>query len=87
MEEGQLYFSRKQGNPQMPGFGANPNTGQVRPGRPRPRPEGMLHAEQVWAIVTYERNLSNDSTVKTPTAGTAESPDLRRRQRVSAGAP
>jgi hypothetical protein len=34
----------------------------------------MLHPEQIWAIVTYERNLSNDSTVKTPDAGTADSP-------------
>ena len=34
----------------------------------------MLTAEQVWAVITYERNLSNDSTVKEPGAGTAESP-------------
>ena len=34
----------------------------------------MLATEQVWAVMTYERNLSNDSTVKSPVAGTAESP-------------
>ena len=80
MESGQLYFSRKQGNPQMPGFGANPNTGQEEEGVPDLGPEGMLQAEQVWAIVTYERNLSNDSTVQSPVAGTAESPTFARRE-------
>ncbi len=74
MVSGQLYFSRKQGNPQMPGFGANPNTGQEEAGVPDLGPEGSLQAEQVWAIVAYERNLSNDSTVQSPVAGTAESP-------------
>jgi mono/diheme cytochrome c family protein len=68
------YFSRRQGNPQMPAFGANPNTGQADQGVPDLGPRGMLHPEQIWAIVTYERNLSNDSTVKTPDAGTADSP-------------
>ena len=74
MNQGKIYFSRKQGNPQMPAFGANPNTGQADKGVPDLGPDGMLHAEQVWAIVTYERNLSNDSTVKTPDAGTLQSP-------------
>jgi mono/diheme cytochrome c family protein len=74
MNSGDLYFSRRQGNPQMPGFGVNRNTGQSEQGVPDLGPEGMLTAEQVWAIVTYERNLSNDSTVKSPVAGTAESP-------------
>jgi hypothetical protein len=74
MVPGAGYFSRKQGNPQMPAFGANPNTGQADKGVPDLGPDGMLHAEQVWAIVTYERNLSNDSTVKTPDAGTLQSP-------------
>lgn len=74
MDEGKLYFSRKQGNPQMPGFGVNRNTGQGEMGIPDLGPQGLLAPEQVWAIVTYERNLSNDSTVKTPLAGTAESP-------------
>jgi mono/diheme cytochrome c family protein len=74
MESGALYFSRRQGNPQMPGFGANANTGQADAGIPDLGPEGMLTPAQVWAIVTYERNLSNDSTVKSPVAGTAESP-------------
>lgn len=74
MEVGQQYFSRKQGNPQMPAFGANPNTGQSEQGVPDLGEAGMLTASQVWAIITYERNLSNDSTVKSPVAGTAESP-------------
>jgi len=74
MESGKLYFSRKQGNPQMPGFGANPNTGQADKGVPDLGPEGMLTAEAVWSIVTYERNLDNASTVKSPVAGTKNSP-------------
>jgi mono/diheme cytochrome c family protein len=72
MDEGKIYFSRKQGNPQMPGFGVNRNA--ETEGSPITDPAGMLSPEQVWAIVTYERNLSNDSTVKSPVAGTAESP-------------
>lgn len=74
MDEGKLYFSRRQGNPQMPGFGVNRNTGKEAEGVPDFGPEGMLTPEEVWAIITYERNLSNDSTVKTPLAGTIESP-------------
>jgi uncharacterized protein with beta-barrel porin domain len=34
----------------------------------------MLTPAQVWAVVTWERNLSNDTTVKSPVAGTAASP-------------
>jgi cytochrome c peroxidase len=80
MNSGELYFSRRQGNPQMPGFGVNRNTGRADEGIPDLGPEGMLTPEQVWAIVTYERNLSNDSTVKSPVAGTAESPTFARAQ-------
>jgi mono/diheme cytochrome c family protein len=76
MDEGKLYFSRRQGNPQMPGFGVNRNADLEAPGVPDLGPEGQLSAEQVWAIVTYERNLSNDSTVKIPSAGTANSPSF-----------
>lgn len=74
MTPGVGFFSRRQGNPQMPGFGVNRNTGQADQGVPDLGPEGQLTAEQVWAIVTYERNLSNDSTVKSGVAGTAQSP-------------
>ncbi len=76
MDSGKLYFSRKQGNPQMPGFGVNRNTGRSDEGVPDLGKEGQLTPEQVWAIVTYERNLSNASTVKSPVAGTAESPSF-----------
>lgn len=76
MDEGRQYFSRRQGNPQMPGFGVNRNSGQADQGVPDKGPAGMLTAEQVWAIVTYERNLSNDSTVKSPVAGTTASPSF-----------
>lgn len=58
----------------MPGFGVNRNTGLADKGVPDFGPEGLLTPEEVWAVVTYERNLSNDSTVKTPLAGTIESP-------------
>ena len=74
MNSGKLYFSRKQGNPQMPGFGVNRNTGKADKGVPDKGPSGQLTAAEVWAIITYERNLSNDSTVKSPVAGTSESP-------------
>lgn len=74
MEEGKIYFSRRQGNPQMPGFGANPNAGMADQGVPDLGPEGMLTPAEVWAVITYERNLSNDTTVKSPVAGTSESP-------------
>lgn len=74
MEEGKQYFSRRQGNPQMPGFGANANTGMEAEGVPDLGPEGMLTPAEVWAIVTWERNLTNDTTVKSPVAGTSESP-------------
>jgi mono/diheme cytochrome c family protein len=74
MTPGVGYFDRRQGNPQMPGFGANRNTGQADQGVPDLGPEGQLTPEQVWAIVTYERNLSSDVTEKSPVAGTAQSP-------------
>lgn len=74
MRFGQGHFTRGQGNMQMPGFGANPNTGQEDQGVPDLGPRGVLTAEQVWAIVTFERNLSNDSTVKSQVAGTSASP-------------
>lgn len=74
MEEGKQYFSRRQGNPQMPGFGLNPNAGQSDKGVPDLGEAGMFTPAEVWAIVTYERNLSNDLTVKSPAAGTTESP-------------
>jgi mono/diheme cytochrome c family protein len=85
MDEGRQYFSRRQGNPQMPGFGVNRNTGQADAGVPDKGPAGMLAAEQVWAIITYERNLSNDSTVKSPVAGTIESPTFVNVDRPEAG--
>ena len=84
MNQGKIYFSRKQGNPQMPGFGVNRNTGQSDKGVPDLGAEGMLTADQVWAIVTYERNLSNASTVKSPIAGTPESPSFVNATRGSA---
>jgi len=74
MKPGVGYFSRKQGNPQMPAFGLNPNTGQSEQGVPDLGEASMLAPEQVWAVITYERNLSNDSTVKSPVVGTAASP-------------
>jgi mono/diheme cytochrome c family protein len=80
MKPGAGYFSRKQGNPQMPAFGANPNTGQADLGIPDKGEFGLLKAEQVWAVITYERNLSNDSTVKSPVAGTENSPTFAGQQ-------
>jgi hypothetical protein len=64
----------------MPAFGANPNTGQADLGIPDKGEFGLLKAEQVWAVITYERNLSNDSTVKSPVAGTENSPTFAGQQ-------
>ncbi|MEI7887922.1 MAG: cytochrome c [Actinomycetes bacterium] len=80
MKPGVGYFSRKQGNPQMPAFGANPNTGQADKGIPDKGAAGLLQSEQVWAVITYERNLSNDSAVKSPVAGTENSPTFAGQQ-------
>ncbi|MCB1272449.1 MAG: cytochrome c [Microthrixaceae bacterium] len=85
MEEGKQYFSRRQGNPQMPGFGLNPNSGQSDSGVPDLGEAGMFTPAEVWAIVTYERNLSNDSTDKSPAAGTVESPTFADVTRDAAG--
>ncbi|MCX6524285.1 MAG: hypothetical protein NTX58_05890, partial [Actinobacteria bacterium] len=80
MKPGVGYFSRKQGNPQMPAFGANPNTGQADKGIPDKGEFGLLKSEQVWAVITYERNLSNNSAVKSPVAGTENSPTFAGQQ-------
>ena len=69
----------------MPGFGINRNTGKEAEGVPDFGVEGMLTPEEVWAIVTYERNLSNDSTVKNSLAGTIESPTFVNVPRDTAG--
>ena len=45
MDEGKQYFSRRQGNPQMPGFGVNRNTGKEAEGVPDLGPEGMLYGD------------------------------------------
>jgi len=62
-EDGKLYGSVGLGTGKMPGFGVNANNGTTDDAR-KFGTAGMLNPEQVWAIVTYERNLS------------AERPDL-----------
>jgi mono/diheme cytochrome c family protein len=62
-EFGKSYGTSKVGSGRMPGFGTNANNGT-----PDDRrffgATGMLSAEQVWSIVTYERNLSSERAVK-----------------------
>lgn len=50
------------GSGRMPGFGVNANnglTGDIR----KFGTSGMLSPEQVWSIVTYERNLSKERAI------------------------
>ena len=55
-EYGVQYGSNSQGSGRMPGFGVNANNeGDID--RRGFGPAGMYSAEQVWAVVTYERNL------------------------------
>ena len=67
-EYGKQYGANHQGSGRMPGFGLNANEAAVNAvGEPR-QPSvdnpakgergGMYTPEEVWAIVTYERNLS-----------------------------
>jgi len=86
-EYGKLYGARQQGSGRMPGFGINPNQGDTTV--PQLGARGMLSPEEVWAIVVYERHLSQErpdlraqaaraaagstTTTTTPSAGTASS--------------
>lgn len=55
-EYGRQYGNRQQGSGRMPGFGVNPNQGDTSV--PQLGARGMLSPEEVWAIVVYERALS-----------------------------
>lgn len=61
-ETGKQYGSVGLGSGRMPGFGVNANnglTGDIR----KFGTSGMLSPEQVWSIVTYERNLSKERAI------------------------
>lgn len=58
-EFGKQYGSVGIGSGRMPGFGVNANNGATDDVR-KFGTEGMLSPEQVWSIVTYERNLSQE---------------------------
>ena len=58
-EFGKQYGSVGLGSGKMPGFGTNSNNGTVDDVR-KFGTAGMLNPEQVWSIVTYERNLSQE---------------------------
>lgn len=57
-QDGKQYGANSTGSGKMPGFGVNANNGAADDVR-QFGAEGMLSPEQVWAIVTYERNLSS----------------------------
>lgn len=57
-EYGKQYGANQQGSGRMPGFGVNPNLGD--PKVPQLGVGGMFGPEEVWAIVVYERNLSQE---------------------------
>ena len=56
-EAGVARGSAGLGTGRMPGYGANPNDGAENDRRGF-GPKGMMSPEQVWAVVTYTRNLS-----------------------------
>ncbi len=56
-EFGKVYGANSIGSGRMPGFGINANDAADDDLRGF-GPEGQLTAEQIWAIVIYERNLS-----------------------------
>ena len=58
-EFGKQYGSVTLGSGKMPGFGLNANNATTDDVR-KFGPQGMLNPEQVWSIVTYERNLSQE---------------------------
>lgn len=58
-EYGKQYGSLGLGSGKMPGFGVNANNGTPEDVR-KFGTAGMLNPEQVWSIVTYERNLSQE---------------------------
>lgn len=62
-EFGKSYGTSTLGSGRMPGFGLNASNG-LPSDRRQFGPAGMLSPEQVWAIVTYERNLSSERAVK-----------------------
>jgi hypothetical protein len=55
-KQGQIYGANHQGDGRMPGFGINPNQGDLTV--PQLGAGGMYTPEEVWAIMTYERNLT-----------------------------
>lgn len=62
-EFGKSYGSSTLGSGRMPGFGLNANNG-LPSDRRQFGPAGMFSAEQVWAVVTYERSLSGERSLK-----------------------
>ena len=74
MDEGKLYGARHQGNPQMPGFGVNRNTGQLTRASPTSGPSGMLTPEAGVGDHDLRAQPLQRPTVKSPVAGTSESP-------------
>jgi mono/diheme cytochrome c family protein len=71
-EFGKPYGSSTLGSGRMPGFGLNPSDG-TPDDRRQFGAAGMLSAEQIWAIVTYERNLTGERAVRDAAASSTES--------------
>lgn len=57
-EFGVGYGANGQGDGMMPGFGLNASEGSEEVAARDFGPAGMLSAEQIWAIVNYERHLT-----------------------------
>jgi hypothetical protein len=54
---GKAYGANSIGSGRMPGFGLNANDASTEDLR-QFGPAGLFSPEQIWAVVTYERNLS-----------------------------
>lgn len=66
-EFGKSYGSSSIGSGRMPGFGLNANDGADDDLRGF-GPAGLFSPEQIWAVVTYERNLSTERAAVTAAA-------------------
>jgi mono/diheme cytochrome c family protein len=69
---GKVFGANQRGSGSMPGFGLNPNEGDGAV--PQLGTNGMLTPEEVWAIVVYERNLTNEAAVRAGAASTPATP-------------
>jgi mono/diheme cytochrome c family protein len=84
-KDGLIYGANHQGSGRMPGFGVNANFGDTT--TPQLGAAGMYSPEEVWAIMTYERNLSKEEAIKAQRAGDTDPGDIATPVEAGAGGP